>query len=174
LTYDCQLIDDGHAPIVLELARRCRDQGWPDRFLLSIASGVPDDGLRYASAARLDNIALAGPGNTADAAIVLSPAAGFSTVLAALSDGRPVLAAATREVTRLLKETGSGMTVAEAAGVEQTWRSFVSFRKTIGSLARRALAGRSGLCTRYSKARRAEAFAVAARRAMLQTGGNGG
>jgi hypothetical protein len=166
------LADDGRAPAVLELARRCRDQGWPDRFLLSVAGVVPDDALRYTSAARLDNVALAGPENAdiADAVIALSPAAGFSAVLAALLGGRPVLAVATGDVNRLLKETGSGITVAEAAGAEQIWRSFINFRVEMGSLARRALAGRETFCARYSRARRVEAFAAAARRAALQTG----
>ena len=174
LTYECLLIDDGHAYMVLDVARRCRDQGWPDRFLLSVAHDVPDIGLRYASAARLGNIALAGRGNAdvTDAAIVLSPAAGFSAVLAAISGGRPVLAAATGEVSRLLKETGAGMTVA-AAEPEQIWRSFVKFREEMAHLAGQALAGRETLRARYSKARRAEALTTAAQSAALQTGGSG-
>jgi glycosyltransferase involved in cell wall biosynthesis len=171
-TYECPLTDDGHAHKVLDLARRCRDRGWPDRFLLSFTGDPPDDALRYASAARLDNVALTGPDNAgiANAAIVLSPAAGFPAVLAALSGGRPVLAAANPEVSRLLKDFGSGMTVAEGAGPDQVWRSFAGFREAIGSLAKRAAAGGEKLRARFSRSRRAQALAKAADRALRQTG----
>jgi hypothetical protein len=173
LAYLCPLTADDHSLELLDLARRCRDQGWPDIFLLHTAGDVPDDVLRYASAAGLGNVRLAAAEaiSAAAAAIVLSPAVSVSTVLAALSVGRPVLSVATDEVKALLDEFGSGMIVPEGIDRERAWQHFVGFRKALESLGKQAVESRDKLGTRYSKSARSKAFGEAAARAIRQASG---
>jgi glycosyltransferase involved in cell wall biosynthesis len=173
LTYLCPLIADHYSLALLDLARRCRDQGWPDIFLLHATDEIPDDCVRYASAARLNNVELTTSGavSAANAAIVLSPAVSFPTSLCALSIGRPVLSVATDEVKQLLGEFGSGVTIPEGADREKTWQRFVGFRKTLESLGKRAVDSRDRLGARYSKSSRSKAFGEAAARAIRQTNG---
>ena len=165
------LSDDVSALALLDIARRCRDQGLPDRFLLAMSGGVPDRGLRFLSAAMLDNIAPAAADaiGEADAVIALSPSTGLSAAVAALSAGRPVLGTATGEMKRLL-DGGAGMTVPPAADAEKTWQGFMAFRKALVGLQRRAADGRVKLRAHYGPDRRREAVAMAMARALRQAG----
>lgn len=160
LTYVAPLTDDSESLLLLDIARRCRDLGWPDRFLLSVAGVFPGNGLRYISAAGLGNVELAAANwtGTADAAIVLSPAISVSAMISALTKGKPVLGIRSNETISLVDKPESGILLPQGAVGETAWRGFTAFRSGIERMKSHASERREKLLELYSMQRRSEAL----------------
>jgi glycosyltransferase involved in cell wall biosynthesis len=150
----------------LDLARRSREIGYEDHFMLVGDGELGEACDEYVASNRLRNVSrLRRYGhsgevmNLIDGLVVLSAFEGLPVaMLEALAFGKPALATDVGDIALLLNEYKPGITIGEWGNAELNWQSFTEFRERLTEFSENAMRRRGDILDRFSAEAIAQAY----------------
>ncbi|MGH6849548.1 MAG: glycosyltransferase [Methylocella sp.] len=150
----------------LDLARRARDVGYEDHFMLVGDGELGEACDEYVASNRLYSVSRLRRYNHSgevmnliDGLVILSAFEGLPiAMLEALAFGKPVLATDVGDIALILNEYKSGMIIGEWGNAELNWQSFIEFRERLTEYSENAMWRREDILDRFSAETIAQAY----------------
>ncbi|MGH9865649.1 MAG: glycosyltransferase family 4 protein, partial [Candidatus Acidiferrales bacterium] len=150
----------------LDLARRARDIGFEDQFMLVGDGELGEACDEYIGSKRLDNVSRlrrydhsGEVMNLIDGLVILSAFEGLPiAMLETLAFGKPALATDVGDIALVLNEHKSGMIIGEWGNAELNWQSFIEFRERLTEFSENAMRSRGDILDRFSAETIAQAY----------------
>ncbi|MGH7840218.1 MAG: glycosyltransferase, partial [Candidatus Binataceae bacterium] len=148
------------------LARRARDVGYEDHFMLVGDGELGEACDEYVASNRLYSVSRLRRYNHSgevmnliDGLVILSAFEGLPiAMLEALAFGKPVLATDVGDIALILNEYKSGMIIGEWGNAELNWQSFIEFRERLTEFSENAMRSRGDILDRFSAETIAQAY----------------
>lgn len=150
----------------LNLARRARDIGYEDHFMLVGDGELGKTCDEFIASNLLHNVSRlrrydhsGEVMNLIDGVVILSAFEGLPiAMLETLAFGKPALATDVGDIALILNEYKSGMIIGESGNAELNWQSFIEFRESLTEFSENAMRRRGDILDRFSAATIAQAY----------------